>query len=43
MLIGGFYSANLLLGNHEREKRYKEEINDDFISHQLATCRNFPY
>jgi hypothetical protein len=23
LLIGGFYSANLLLGNHEREKRYK--------------------
>ncbi len=43
MLIGGFYSANLLLGNHEREKRYKNEIHDDFISHQLVTSRNYPY
>lgn len=43
ILIGGFYSANLLLGNHEREKRYNHEIKDDFIEHQVITCRNFPY
>ena len=43
ILIGGFYSANLLLGNHEREKRYNNEIKDDFIEHQIITCRNYDY
>ena len=43
ILVGGFYSANLLIGNHEREKRYNYEIKDEFIEHQIITCRNFPY
>lgn len=43
ILIGGFYSANILLGNHEREKRYNNQIADDFIEHQIITCRNYAY
>lgn len=43
VMAGGFYSANLLLANHEREKRYNNEVRDEFIEHQLVTCRNFPY
>jgi fatty acid desaturase len=43
VLVGGFYSANLLLANHEREKRYNNEIREEFVDHQLVTCRNFPY
>ena len=42
-LIAGFYSANILLGNHEREKRFNFEIKDDFIDHQISTTRNYPY
>ncbi len=28
IMAGGFYSANLLLANHERERRYNNEIRD---------------
>lgn len=40
-LIAGFFSANVLIGNHEREKRYPEKIEASFIEHQIITCRNY--
>lgn len=40
-LIGGFYSAFVLIGNHERELRYDEKIKHNFIDHQIVTCRNY--
>ena len=40
-LIGGFFSAFVLIGNHEREKRYKDTIDSSFIDHQVITCRNY--
>lgn len=40
-LIGGFYSAFVLIGNHEREHAYKGQINHSFIDHQVVTCRNY--
>lgn len=40
-LIAGFYSAFVLIGNHEREKRYPEKIEASFMDHQIITCRNY--
>lgn len=40
-LLAGFYSAFVLIGNHEREHRYNEKIKANFIDHQLITCRNY--
>lgn len=40
-LIAGFYSAIVLIGNHEREKRYPEQIDVSFIDHQIITSRNY--
>lgn len=40
-LLAGFFSANVLIGNHEREKRYNEKINANFFEHQIITCRNY--
>jgi fatty acid desaturase len=40
-LIAGFYSAFVLIGNHEREKRYAEKPDVSFIDHQIVTCRNY--
>ena len=28
IMAGGYYSANLLLANHEREKRYNNVVRD---------------
>ena len=41
ILTAGFYAANILVAIHEREKRYNNEIKDDFIEHHISTCRNF--
>lgn len=40
-LIAGFYSAFVLIGNHEREKRYPEKVEASFMDHQIITCRNY--
>jgi hypothetical protein len=40
-LIAGFYSAFVLIGNHEREVRYPENPNKGFMDHQIETCRNY--
>ena len=40
-LIAGFYSAYVLIGNHEREVRYPENPHKSFIDHQIETCRNY--
>lgn len=41
-LIGGFYSAFVLIGNHEREHRINDKNEMSFIDHQVITCRNYP-
>jgi len=43
MLISGFYTAFVLVGNHENEVRYKENPQMSFIDHQIKTCRNYEY
>lgn len=40
-LIAGFYSAFVLIGNHEKEMRFKENPKMSFIDHQIGTCRNY--
>lgn len=40
-LIAGFYSAFVLIGNHEREHRYGKQIKHSFIDHQIVTSRNY--
>jgi acyl-lipid Delta6-acetylenase / acyl-lipid (9-3)-desaturase len=40
-LLGGFYAAFVLIGNHEREKRYAEKPDVPFIDHQIITSRNY--
>ena len=40
-LIGGMFSAFVLVGNHEREKRYKSKIDVSFIEHQVNTSRDY--
>jgi fatty acid desaturase len=40
-LVSGFFSANVLIGNHEREKRYPDKVEASFIDHQVITCRNY--
>lgn len=42
-LIAGFYSAVILIGNHEKEIRFAENPKMDFIDHQVKTCRNYEY
>lgn len=41
-LLGGFYAAFVLIGNHEREKRYAEKPDVPYIDHQILTSRNYP-
>ena len=42
MLIGGFYSAHVLIGNHERETRINTHLEGQtFVDHQICTCRNY--
>lgn len=40
-LISGFYSAFVLIGNHEREKTYAEKPDVPYIDHQIITSRNY--
>lgn len=40
-LLAGFYSAFVLIGNHEREKRYEQNLDVPFVDHQILTCRNY--
>jgi fatty acid desaturase len=42
-LVGGLYSAFVLVGNHEREVRYDEKIKHSFVDHQIVTCRNYEH
>ena len=40
-LLSAFYSAYVLIGNHEREKRYAKKPDVSFIDHQIQTSRNY--
>jgi fatty acid desaturase len=40
-LVAGYFTANVLLGNHEREKRHHGKIQVSFIDHQLLSARNY--
>lgn len=40
-MIAGFCSANVLVGNHEKETTFKEKIGLPFIEHQIVTTRNY--
>lgn len=40
-LVGGFYSAMVLVGNHERETKFDGKTPDSFVDHQLMVCRNY--
>ena len=40
-LIAGLYSAFVLIGNHEREHRYDDQIKHSFIDHQIVSSRNY--
>lgn len=42
-LIAGFYSAFILIGNHEKEIKFKQNPEMNFIDHQIITCRNYDY
>jgi hypothetical protein len=42
-LIASFYISFIVFGNHEREKRYKPEYLDDFLTHQLATTVDYDF
>lgn len=39
--MAGFYSAYVLIGNHEREVRFEYQPNMPFVDHQIQTCRNY--
>lgn len=42
VLIGGFYSSFVVLGNHEQEKRFRLTTGaDGFLNHQMETCKNY--
>jgi fatty acid desaturase len=42
LMIAGFYSANVLIGNHERETRIEGRLDKStFMDHQISTCRNY--
>lgn len=41
LLIAGFYSAFVLIGNHEREVRFPGTVKLSFVDHQITTCRNY--
>jgi fatty acid desaturase len=42
LLIAGFYSAIVLIGNHERETRIEAKLDKStFVDHQISTCRNY--
>lgn len=40
-LVGGFYSAFVLIGNHEREEKFPGTVNLTFLDHQITSCRNY--
>ena len=42
-LIAGFYSAYVLIGNHEKEIRFADNPNMPFIDHQISTCRDYKH
>ena len=42
-LVGGFFSACILIGNHEREEKFFTRIDKPFIEHQIVTSRNYDW
>lgn len=40
-LIFGFYSAFVLIGNHEREHKFPSAVKMTFLDHQIISCRNY--
>jgi len=42
-LISGFFTAIVLVGNHEKEMTFKDKITLPFIDHQIETTRNYPF
>ena len=41
--LASFYAFHIYLMSHERQKRYKKKITDDFITHQMETARDIPF
>ncbi|KRX05652.1 Cytochrome b5-like heme/steroid binding domain [Pseudocohnilembus persalinus] len=41
--VAGFFSAHILIGNHEKEKNFEGKHGLDFIRHQLVTARDYDY
>ncbi|CAD8118208.1 unnamed protein product [Paramecium sonneborni] len=41
--IAGFFSACILIGNHEREYKFFNKIDKPFIEHQIITSRNYDW
>lgn len=41
VLFAGFYLAIISQGNHEREKRYRGEQINDFLTEQIESTRNY--
>jgi hypothetical protein len=42
-LLASFYISLVVAGSHEREKRYRGAVIDDFIDHMLETTRDYDY
>ncbi|KAL4508259.1 hypothetical protein ABPG72_003563 [Tetrahymena utriculariae] len=42
-LIAGFFSASILVGNHENEMKFERRITLPFFEHQIAASRNYAF
>jgi fatty acid desaturase len=42
-LISGFFTAVVLVGNHEKEKIFTDRIGMPFLEHQIIASRNYDY
>ena len=43
ILFAGLYISVVVFGNHEREKRYKDEFLDNFIQHQMDATTDYEW
>jgi hypothetical protein len=42
-LVAGFFSASILIGNHEKERKFSKRVDVDFFEHQISTSKDYPY
>lgn len=42
-LVAGFIGANILVGNHEKERKYEVHIELPFFEHQIESTRNYEW